>query len=80
MKLKMSRLDQITNKFTFLPLLDIQGCEEGSCFEGVPCLDVPAPGTGFTCGPCPTGYHGDGATCVPIGRPLPANTAVTFNS
>ena len=60
-----------------LNLSDIQGCLEGSCFEGVACLDVPAPGTGFSCGPCPSGYHGDGASCVPIGQPLNPVMAVT---
>ena len=48
-------------------LSDIQGCLEGSCFEGVACLDVPAPGTGFSCGPCPSGYHGDGAHVFLLG-------------
>ena len=43
--------------------LDIPGCLEGRCFPGVTCEDVPAPGTGFTCGPCPEGYNGDGITC-----------------
>ncbi len=43
---------------------DIQGCAEGTCFEGVQCRDVRAPGTGFKCGPCPPGYQGDGATCT----------------
>ena len=34
------------------------------CFEGVECLDVPAPGTGAMCAACPTGYSGDGLNCV----------------
>ena len=32
------------------------------CFPGVACVNVNQ--TGYTCGPCPNGYHGDGATCV----------------
>jgi hypothetical protein len=43
---------------------DIDGCDPNPCFPTVACTDVPAPGTGFTCGPCPTGYEGDGQTCT----------------
>ena len=42
---------------------DIDGCSVVSCFEGVQCTDVEAPGTGATCGPCPAGYTGDGVKC-----------------
>ena len=42
---------------------DIDGCSVVSCFEGVQCTDVQAPGIGATCGPCPTGYTGDGVKC-----------------
>ena len=39
---------------------DRNGCSEIQCFEGVECMDVPAPGTGAVCGACPLGYTGDG--------------------
>jgi hypothetical protein len=45
---------------------DIDGCATGPCFPGVACTDVAAPGTGFTCGACPTGYEGDGISCTDI--------------
>ena len=35
---------------------DRNGCADTHCFEGVECMDVPAPGTGAVCGPCPQGY------------------------
>jgi len=44
--------------------VEIDGCEFDNCFAGVACTDVPAPGDGFTCGPCPSGYNGDGVTCT----------------
>ena len=42
---------------------DRNGCSEIQCFEGVECLDVPAPGVGAMCGVCPGGYTGDGEKC-----------------
>jgi len=46
------------------PCTDIDGCAGNPCAAGVSCTDVPAPGTGFTCGACPTGQWGDGETCT----------------
>lgn len=43
---------------------DTDGCAGDACFPGVTCTDVPAPGSGHTCGPCPDGYQGDGETCI----------------
>ena len=43
---------------------DLDGCTELTCFTGVECMDVPAPGMGATCGPCPAGYSGDGLNCI----------------
>ena len=35
-----------------------------SCFNDATCTDVPAPGTGATCPPCPPGFTGDnGLVC-----------------
>ena len=46
---------------------DLDGCTELICFAGVECMDVPAPGTGATCGPCPDGFSGDdGVNCIGI--------------
>ena len=43
---------------------DLDGCTELTCFAGVQCMDVPAPGIRATCEPCPTGYSGDGLNCI----------------
>ena len=43
---------------------DVDSCTETNCFEEVECFDVPAPGMGATCGPCPTGLEGDGIRCT----------------
>ena len=43
---------------------DVDGCTEISCFDDGNCVDNPAPLTGATCGPCPTGLEGDGTKCV----------------
>ena len=43
---------------------DVDGCNEISCYEGVDCFDVPAPGEGAMCGPCPVGFTGDGQKCL----------------
>ena len=43
---------------------DRNGCLEASCYTGVQCYDVPAPGVGIRCGPCPSGYIGDGNNCA----------------
>ena len=42
---------------------DTNGCANIECFEGVSCFDVPAPGMGAKCAPCPSGYVGDGEKC-----------------
>ncbi len=42
---------------------NVDGCTEFMCFEGVNCIDVPAPGVGAECGMCPGGYVGDGEKC-----------------
>ena len=47
---------------------DIDGCTINGppCFPGVVCTDLPPPNgvLGYTCGPCPSGYAGDGAACT----------------
>ena len=42
---------------------DQNGCSKIECFQGVACFDVPAPGVGAVCGPCPDGFTGDGEKC-----------------
>ena len=47
---------------------DIDACNFNGnpCFLGVNCTDHPPPAniTGFDCGPCPSGYSGDGIVCT----------------
>ena len=45
---------------------DRDGCATLTCFMGTECIDNMAPATGATCnnGSCPTGYTGDGVTCL----------------
>ena len=47
---------------------DIDACEMNGqpCYTGVKCIDLPPPAnaSGYTCGPCPSGYTGNGAQCV----------------
>ena len=47
---------------------DIDACEMNGqpCYPGVKCTDLPPPAnaSGYTCGPCPSGYTGDGAQCA----------------
>ena len=49
---------------------DVDGCKELSCFNDATCTDVPAPGTGATCPPCPTGFTGDNGLVCNGKRPL----------
>ncbi len=49
---------------------DVDGCAQTTCFEGVECTDVPAPGIGAECGPCPDGYSGNGGKCAGMSKPL----------
>ncbi len=47
---------------------DIDACEMNGqpCYTGVTCIDLPPPAnaSGYKCGPCPSGYTGNGAQCV----------------
>jgi hypothetical protein len=43
--------------------VDTMGCTVDSCYPGVNCWDIRAPGTGFICGQCPEGTTGDGTFC-----------------
>lgn len=47
---------------------DIDACEMNGqpCYVGVKCTDLPPPAnaSGYTCGPCPSGYAGNGAQCA----------------
>ena len=47
---------------------DIDACEMNGqpCYAGVECIDLPPPAnsSGYKCGPCPSGYTGNGAQCV----------------
>lgn len=41
----------------------MDACLDLTCFPGVECTDIPAPGVGANCGDCPPGLTGDGSTC-----------------
>lgn len=41
----------------------LQTCASNPCFPDVICYDDPR--TGFKCGPCPTGFRGNGKDCKP---------------
>ena len=47
---------------------DIDACEVNGqpCYPGITCEDLPAPAgiSGYKCGPCPSGYSGDGTKCL----------------
>ena len=43
---------------------DVDGCAELSCFTGVECEDIRAPGVGAMCGDCPDGFDGNGMKCT----------------
>ncbi|XP_022805810.1 mucin-like protein [Stylophora pistillata] len=49
---------------------EINACEWNGepCYAGVKCIDLPPPAnsSGYECGPCPSGYTGNGAQCVDI--------------
>ena len=57
----------------FSTCVDVDGCASSPCHTGVLCTDVPTPGEGFTCSTCPSGYSGDGETCVDIDECSTAN-------
>ena len=42
---------------------DRNGCSELQCYDESSCVDIPAPGVGAECGPCPTGFTGQGDKC-----------------
>lgn len=44
-------------------LFKVDDCASNPCFVGVHCTDMVA---SFSCGPCPSGYTGNGETCTRI--------------
>ncbi|XP_037794199.1 cartilage oligomeric matrix protein-like [Penaeus monodon] len=48
---------------------DHNQCELDPCYPGVPCRSSSV-APYFTCGPCPTGFSGDGITCDGLGCPV----------
>ena len=48
------------------PCVDVDECADGTnggCFALSACVNVPG---GRTCGPCPSGYVGDGVKCEDV--------------
>ena len=49
---------------------DLDACEANlnPCYPGVSCVDLPPPAniSGYKCGPCPSGFTGDGSKCQGI--------------
>ena len=43
---------------------DRDGCSAVQYYVESSCRDVPAPGVGAECGPCPVGFTGDGSKCL----------------
>ena len=60
---------------------DIDACKLNGqpCFKGSTCTDLKAPAniTGYQCGPCPSGYSGNGIKCVGKSRMCPVQTMMT---
>ena len=52
---------------------DLDACEANlnPCYPGVSCVDLPPPAniSGYKCGPCPSGFTGDGSKCRGILHP-----------
>ncbi|XP_035265464.1 von Willebrand factor D and EGF domain-containing protein [Anguilla anguilla] len=58
-------------------------CSRRPCFPGVQCFESPLLTAGYTCGPCPSGLHGNGHTCTrgsPTGQRPVSGTAVEVES
>ena len=45
---------------------DRNGCSEVTCYPGVVCIDVAAPGVGAQCDSCPSGFTGNGIKCTGV--------------
>ncbi|KAK3233868.1 hypothetical protein CYMTET_55843 [Cymbomonas tetramitiformis] len=63
--------------------IDLDGCAVKPCFPGVDCLDVAAPGVGFVCSDCPSGYWGSGVYCdldACLQDPAPCSPLVSCSS
>ena len=43
---------------------DRDGCSAVQCYVESSCHDIPAPGVGAECGPCPAGFTGNGIKCL----------------
>ena len=54
----------------------ITKCSNDSCYPGVPCMDKTVP---ITCGPCPSGFTGNGKNCKGKNNPGSINTLETFS-
>ncbi|KAG1714928.1 Thrombospondin-4 [Nymphon striatum] len=44
----------------------INSCTSRSCYPGVTCINTSENPSGFKCGPCPRGCHGNGTHCQDI--------------
>ena len=60
---RTSALDSFPAFSLFVCFADIDDCRNDLCFPGVKCEDLKAPMRGYRCGPCPTGFVGNGKHC-----------------
>ena len=54
----------------------ITKCSNDSCYPGVPCMDKTVP---ITCGPCPSGFTGNGKNCQGKNSAKSMNTLGTIS-
>ncbi|XP_069394081.1 von Willebrand factor D and EGF domain-containing protein isoform X1 [Paralichthys olivaceus] len=56
-------------QFSLRPKLSgLTPCSRRPCHPGVQCFESTHISAGFVCGPCPTGFHGNGRTCTATGQ------------
>ncbi|XP_028672990.1 LOW QUALITY PROTEIN: von Willebrand factor D and EGF domain-containing protein [Erpetoichthys calabaricus] len=57
-----------------------KGCAAKPCFPGVQCFEDPEQESGFSCGGCPPGFHGNGFTCSRLTLTGQRSRSTTINT